>query len=75
MAQVAQCRQAHRGQGCFIAFPRGGDAGEIAVGEGQRHDIRRLLTQVDRLDQIIKRGGYRGQDVHGASLAETVPNS
>ena len=52
-------------------FPRGGDAGKIAVGEGQRHDIRRRLAQIDRLDEIVERSGDGGQEVHVVSCQPT----
>ena len=45
MAQVAQRGKPHRRQAFGIRLPRGREPGQIAVGEGQRHDIRRRLPR------------------------------
>ena len=65
VAQLTQCGEAHGGQGALLRRPGGRQSGEVAVGEGQRHDIRRRLPEIDRLCEIVKRGGCGGEDVHG----------
>ena len=56
MAQIAQCGQPHRRQALRVRLPRRRQSGEIAVGEGQRHDIRRRLPEIDRLGSRRRAG-------------------
>ena len=73
MPEVAQRGEPHRGQVVRLRVPGGGEARKVAVGEGQRHNVRRRLTQVDRLDEVVERGGRCGQDVHGGVVPVSLP--
>ena len=77
MAQVAQRGEPHSGTAPASASPGGGKAGEIAVGEGQRHHLGRRLAEIDRLGQIFQRRGGGGEQVHRqpASIVSMAPRS
>ncbi len=60
MAEVAKCRQPHRRQPPCVGPPGSGQSGEVAIGKGQGHDIRRCLPEIDRLGDVVERGGCRG---------------
>ena len=65
MAQVAQMREANARQRGALGLPRGGEPGEIAVGERQDRDIAWRLAEIDRFDDVVEVGCGRRQQVHG----------
>ena len=67
----------HFGHRTGLRLPCGGKAGEIAVGEGQRHHVGRRLAEVDRFGQILERGGGGGEKVHRqpARIVSIAPRS
>ena len=68
MAQVAQAREPHRRQRAALFLPGRSQTCQIAVCEGQRQNVGRLLPQVDRLGDIVERRRSGGQDVHDLTL-------
>jgi hypothetical protein len=62
--EIAQVRQADRGQLRAIHLPGGGKRGEIAVGEGQDNNVARALPKVDGLDNLVETGGTGRKQMH-----------
>ena len=56
MAQVAQMGKPNAGQRRALRLPRGGKAGEVAVGERQHGDVARRLAEIDRFDDFVEAG-------------------
>ena len=73
MTQVAQMREPNARQRGALGLPRGGEPGEIAVGERQHRDIARRLAEIDRFDDVVEVGRGRRQQVH--RLAPCYPTS
>ena len=44
------------GQRRALDLPRGGKAGEVAVGERQHGDVARRLGEIDRFDDFVEAG-------------------
>ncbi len=54
MTQVAEMSEPQRRQGVLVGGVGRGKPGEIAVGEGQHKNIAGLLTEIDRLDDVVE---------------------
>ena len=68
-----RCARRTRGSAVRSACPRGGETGEVAVGQRKNAQCRPALTEIDRFDDVVERG-RTGRDskwrLQRASLAK-----
>ncbi len=67
MAQIAQMGEPQAGQTVFLRRVGRRQAGEVAIGERQDHDVARRLAEIDRLDHVVETDGACLKEMHGYS--------
>src|SRR5215469_1103743 len=64
MAQRDQVREPQRWQAFPPASPAGCERREVAVGEGEHHEIGRILTEIDGCRGLLQAMALAEDDVH-----------
>ena len=59
-----RCARRTLGRICSLGLPRGGEPGEVAVGERQHRDVAGRLAEIDRFDNLVEVGAGGRQQMH-----------